>query len=339
MSLSLRLATATTVVTFATVAIGALLTGLLSSGSPLEGGVAWVILLAGIPAAMISGLAGYVAGQRLTRRLRSLLGSGEGVNRQSPGGDVVWTLEQKMAALTSAHHEGETLLRALELELRDAREQLRGVATYLETAREGERKRIARDIHDDLGQALSTLKLDLSLLRDELGDQPGPVRDRIEAMTGLVGTSIRSVKRIISQLRPQVLDDLGLTPALEWQAEEFQKRTGIPVDLSIYPQEIILEPDHSTAVFRIFQETLANVARHARARSVRAALTEIDGVVELEVQDDGCGIRREQAEDRRSFGLLGIRERAHAWGGTVEIEGSPESGTRVRVRFELQEDT
>ncbi|MCK5573311.1 MAG: sensor histidine kinase [Bacteroidetes bacterium] len=226
----------------------------------------------------------------------------------------------------------------VEKELKDSQEQLRNLSAHLEAAREGERKRIARDIHDDLGQALTTLKLDLSLLREEVQGQSPHVVQKLHGMSQLVDATIRSVKRLITELRPRLLDDLGLPAAIEWQAEEFQKRTGIPLNLSIYPEEIILDADRSTALFRIFQETLVNVARHAEASSVWANLTEIDGVVELEVRDDGKGISDDQINDPRSYGLIGIRERAYSWGGEVDISGSPTSGTRVRVRFTLPDE-
>jgi len=298
------------------------------------------ILLGGLPVALAAGAAAYLYGRSLTRRLTSVRDrhQPQGFSGSTSGGDVVAELGGMLGALQETIGSQEGVRSRMEEELRNARAQLREVATYLEAAREGERKRIARDIHDELGQALSTLKLDLSLLGDELGESKGVFRERIEAMTRLVGVSMKSVKRIISELRPQVLDDLGLTAAIEWQAEEFQKRTGISAELSIYPQEIILEPDQSTALFRIFQEALANVAQHANAHAVRSSLTEIDGVVELEVEDDGRGISREQIEDPRSFGLVGIRERAHSCGGTAEIEGSAGHGTRVRVRFTLPEE-
>ena len=251
------------------------------------------LLVAGLSAAVVGGGVAFLQGRSLSKKIRSLAitDTESEAGWRTPRSNEIGRLGAYVHEIAGAIRTKETLLQQAEEELRDVREQLRGVSMYLESAREGERKRIARDIHDDLGQALSALKLDLSLLRDELSDPPRRVQERIEGMTTLVGASIRSVKRIISELRPQVLDDLGLTAAIEWQAEEFQKRTGIPVELSIYPQEILLETDQSTALFRIFQETLANVARHSGARSVRASLTEIDGVVELDVHDDGCGIR------------------------------------------------
>jgi signal transduction histidine kinase len=209
---------------------------------------------------------------------------------------------------------------------------------HLQAAREEERKRIARDIHDELGQDLTALKLELSLLKDELGTVGLPIGRRIENMAALLDATIRSVRRIISELRPRLLDDLGLTAAIEWQVNDFQKRTGIPVDLSIYPREILLDSERSTAIFRILQESLSNVARHSKATHVAIGLTEIDGIVELDVKDNGQGMRPDQLGNNRSFGLVGIQERARSLGGTAAISGSLHEGVRVVVRFPTTEE-
>jgi signal transduction histidine kinase len=216
-----------------------------------------------------------------------------------------------------------------------SREQL---LTHLQSAREEERKRIARDIHDELGQDLTALKLELSLLKDELGDSGISVGRRLENMAALLDATIRSVSRIISELRPRLLDDLGLTAAMEWQVSDFQKRAAVAVALSIYPREILLDSERSTALFRILQESLSNVSRHSGATRIAVSLTEIDGIVELDVRDNGQGIQPKQLEDDRSFGLIGIRERARSLGGTAEILGSPGEGTRVVVRFPTTEE-
>jgi len=223
-------------------------------------------------------------------------------------------------------------------ELRQSRELLRDLSAHLQSVREEERKKIARDIHDDLGQGLATMKLDVSLLRQGLEDVAPSVRQRLEVLEGVLDGTIRAVKRIITELRPRLLDDLGLTAAIEWQTADFQKHTGLLVTLSIYPREIILDADRSTALFRILQEGLSNVARHARASTVSVNLTEIDGQVEFELRDDGCGITKEQINDRRSFGLIGIRERVRGLEGKMEIFGSPDEGTRLVVRFHATEE-
>jgi len=220
-----------------------------------------------------------------------------------------------------------------------SRARIRDLSSYLQTLLEEERKRIARDIHDDLGQELASIKLELALVRRELPEIAAVARGRLDSVEALVDSSIRSVKRIITELRPHVLDDLGLTAALEWQAAEFQKRTRLPVVMSVYPGEIILDPERSTALFRILQEGLANVARHAQATSVSVSLTEIDGMIEFELRDNGCGITPEQANDPRSFGLIGIRERVRTLGGDSEILGRPGDGTRLTVRFAATDDT
>jgi signal transduction histidine kinase len=223
-------------------------------------------------------------------------------------------------------------------ELRQSRELLQDLSAHLQSVREEERKTIARDLHDDLGQGLADMKLDLSLLRQGLGDVAPSVRQKLEGVESVLDGTIRAVKRIITELRPRLLDDLGLTAAIEWQATDFQKRTGLPVRVSIYPREIILDADRSTALFRILQEGLSNVARHARACAVTVNLTEIDGQVEFELRDDGCGITKEQINDRRSFGLIGVRERVRGLGGVMEILGNPGEGTRLVVRFHATEE-
>jgi signal transduction histidine kinase len=182
------------------------------------------------------------------------------------------------------------------------------------------------------------MKLDLSLLRQGLGDVEPAVRRKLEGLEGVLDGTIRAAKRIITELRPRLLDDLGLTAAIEWQTADFQKHTGLSVALSIYPREILLDSERSTALFRILQEGLSNVARHARASTVSVNLTEIDGQVEFELRDDGCGITEEQINDRHSFGLIGIRERIRGLGGTMEIFGSPGEGTRLVVRFQATEE-
>jgi signal transduction histidine kinase len=215
-------------------------------------------------------------------------------------------------------------------------QRLRNLSAHLQTVREEERKGLAREIHDELGQALTLLKLHLSLLRTDLPPQSMEADTKIGNMLALIDATIRSVKRMITDLRPRLLDDLGLTAAIEWQVEEFQKRTGIRCVLTIVPDEITVDPDRSTAIFRIFQETLTNIVRHAGATAVDIRLTDAGGNIELCVEDNGIGVSEQQVNDHRSFGLIGIRERASYWGGTVTIAGIPNRGTRITVRFPRQ---
>jgi signal transduction histidine kinase len=220
--------------------------------------------------------------------------------------------------------------------LKASREQLRNLSTHLQSVREEERQGVAREIHDELGQALTTLKLDLSLLRDEIGSDAKEAEGRIASMVQICDATIKSVKRIITELRPRLLDDLGLTAAIEWLSEEFQSRTGIVCKLSILPSEILLDPERSTAIFRIFQETLTNVARHSGASRVDVLLRKVGENITLEVRDNGCGISDDQIRDSRSFGLIGMRERAKYFGGTLSMKGAPGSGTVVTVTLETQ---
>jgi len=214
-------------------------------------------------------------------------------------------------------------------------EQFRDLSAYLQTAREEERKSIAREIHDELGQALTTIKLELSLLQEEIVNDAATATSRTQSLKERVDETIRTVKRIITKLRPGLLDDLGLTAAIEWQANDFQRHTGIVCEVSIQPDEMNINQEISTDMFRIFQETLTNITRHAGATRVMIHLTQIDDVLELQVQDNGHGITSEQINDPKSFGLIGIRERVQFWHGVVTIEGRTGVGTIITVRLPL----
>jgi PAS domain S-box-containing protein len=218
-----------------------------------------------------------------------------------------------------------------EEELRNSREQLRNLASHLQSARETERKSIAREIHDELGPTLTGLKMDLSWLSEKIPKEE-PLLKKIQAMINLTDININTVRRISAELRPGTLDVLGLMAALEWQAEEFQNRTGIECNLITVPEEISLDEKLSTDLFRIFQEIITNVARHARATKVTASFKKKNEYLELKVKDNGRGITAEQISDPTSFGLIGIRERIHPWRGKVAISGGPNKGTTVTVR-------
>ncbi|MCK4221807.1 MAG: PAS domain S-box protein, partial [Dehalococcoidia bacterium] len=225
-----------------------------------------------------------------------------------------------------------------EEELRGSRQQLRELAAHLQGVRERERTSIARELHDEMGQTLTALKMDLSWLNKRLPRDETLLLDKIKAMVKLTDATIRAVKRISAELRPGILDDLGLTAAIEWETEEFQKRTGIKCELSMDEELIVLEQDRSTAIFRIFQEALTNVSRHARANRVKASLREEAGGLVLRVVDDGKGITEKQASHPRSFGLIGMRERTLAMGGEFGIEGVAGEGTTLTVRLPLRRE-
>jgi PAS domain S-box-containing protein len=216
-----------------------------------------------------------------------------------------------------------------------ANERLRKLSVHLQEVREDERARIAREIHDELGQSLTAIKMELSLLMKGLLENQREASERAASMNRLLVSTMHDVKRIARELRPGILDHLGVIAAMEWQAGEFEKRTGISCTVSFEPATIDLDNDRATAVFRIFQETLTNVCRHAEANSVAAQLTREDGMLTLQVSDDGKGMTDIQRSNEHSFGLVGIQERIQAWSGTLQIDGVPGEGTTVTVKIPL----
>ncbi|WP_172684064.1 histidine kinase [Desulfosarcina cetonica] len=217
--------------------------------------------------------------------------------------------------------------------LMQSRERLRDLALHLQSIREEEAKRIAREIHDELGQTLTAIKFDLHWLDSKLSMDPGLLHEKIQKMSGLIDATAKTVRRIASELRPGILDDFGLSAAMEWQAREFADRVGIACAFTAEPETIVLDPKRSVAVFRIFQEALTNVARHARATAVTIDLTETETTLELVVRDNGIGISEEQILTSRSFGVIGMHERVNHLNGTFSIHGAPRTGTTVKVRI------
>lgn len=226
-------------------------------------------------------------------------------------------------------------LRESESSLRRSRQELRDLAARLQGVREEERTRIARELHDELGQALTGLKLDLSWVKGRLPKPQTDLAERLQALISRVDGTVDAVRRLATELRPGVLDLLGLVAAIEWQAQEFTRRTGTPVDLDIRSDQAPLEDARATTIFRILQETLTNVTRHAAASRVRIAFVQSRDQLELEVSDNGRGISETERAGSRSLGLVGIRERAIACGGTLEIRGEAGVGTTVRVRIPM----
>ena len=217
--------------------------------------------------------------------------------------------------------------------LTSRREELRALNESLEKAREEERTRVARDLHDDIGQILTAVRMDLAWIGRHLPERESEVLGRIQGAAKLVSEGAQSVRKICAGLRPQILDDLGLVAAIEWQSSEFASRTGIPCQVSAPKDPLPLDNYRATALFRIFQECLTNVARHANAKSVRASLfSQADDLV-LAVQDDGKGF--EESKTANSLGILGMRERAQAWGGYLEISSAYGKGTTVTVRVPM----
>jgi PAS domain S-box-containing protein len=224
-----------------------------------------------------------------------------------------------------------TATKRAERELQHSLEQLRALAARLHSAREEERSRVAREIHDELGQALTAIKIDFASLLRDLGQDQGTKSPRSQSILKLLGQAIQSVRRIGTELRPGILDDIGLVAALEWAAEDFQTRTGTKCQITLPEIDIRLIPEDATALFRIFQETLTNVARHAEATQVDARLSKENSSLVLEIHDNGKGISEEALSGKSSLGILGMRERALMLGGTLTISSTLGNGTTVRV--------
>lgn len=222
--------------------------------------------------------------------------------------------------------------KAAEDALRKSREQLRRLTSHMEHVREEERKRIAREIHDELGQALTALRMDVSFLHKKISGNQKKLIGKAATMISLVDDTIKTVQRISGELRPGLLDDLGLIAAMEWQLQDFQARTGIRCVLNADEAiPLALAQDVSTALFRIFQETLTNISRHARASLVEVMLGVREAHVFLEVKDNGIGIDRKAVARTESYGLIGIRERVSFCGGRFKIQGAPNRGTTVSI--------
>jgi signal transduction histidine kinase len=217
-----------------------------------------------------------------------------------------------------------------------SRAQLRAFAGRLRSAREVERTRIAREIHDEMGQALTALKIDLfSLVESVPGDLQGALQEKTREMAVIIDAMIDQIRSLATELRPGVLDNLGLGAAVEWAVQQFARRTGVRCTVDLPSEPIRLDADRSTDVFRIVQEALTNVARHADATELDVHLRVVPGALTLTIHDNGRGITTNQLEDARAFGLLGMRERAQLWGGEVEIRAAPEGGTSITVSIPL----
>jgi signal transduction histidine kinase len=246
-------------------------------------------------------------------------------------------LKSKVSVFVELHAKNAALHREIaehkltEQRLRESQENLRALAARLQSVREEEQIRIAREVHDGLGQQLTGLKMDLTWLVAKLRPDQELLVKKIGSMFQLIDETIHSVRKIASGLRPELLDEAGLAAAIDWHARDFQQRTGIRCMLDVPPDSDGLDPERSTAVFRIFQEVLTNVARHANASRVDVSMRRDDARFMLEVRDNGKGIASATIHDSRSLGLLGMRERVLPFDGNIEISGSRGKGTRVVV--------
>jgi PAS domain S-box-containing protein len=270
---------------------------------------------------------------------RIILPTGE-VRTVHAQGEVIANAEGKLIAMSGTGQDI-TDRKEIEEELRDSREQLRQLSGYLQAAREEERSRISREIHDQFGGALTAIKMDVRQVQRALNEQAPTeetrtkINTRLDSMAELIDSTAKTIRRIAADLRPSVLDDLGLEAAIEWQLQEFQTRSGIHCDLIMEVSDLVLDADGSTALFRVFQEALTNVARHAQATHIDVNLSKEDEFLILEVRDNGKGILPENMIGSHSLGLVGMRERVGLLAGDLNISGKPGEGTTILARIPL----
>jgi PAS domain S-box-containing protein len=225
-----------------------------------------------------------------------------------------------------------------EEQLRQSHEQLRQLASHLQNIREEEQKRIAREVHDELGQQITGLKMDVSWIQKRLSGQEesAALDGRLTQMTNLLDEAALTVRKISSELRPAILDDFGLITALEWQSEEFEKRFSIPVLFSAGTDYIEIPSPLATGLFRTYQESLTNIARHANAKQVLSSLQVADGEIILTVSDNGKGFDTRTNGQRKTLGLLGMKERVLMMDGNLEIRSEPGRGTTITIKVPLK---
>ncbi|MBI5022075.1 MAG: sensor histidine kinase [Ignavibacteriales bacterium] len=257
------------------------------------------------------------------------------------GGILLGSIMFSQKRFINSQREKVRILEESERQLKESYDKVRQFAVHLQSVREEERTRIAREIHDELGQLLTVMKMDIALLSKKIKSQNEnrfacEAIKSLQTMSGLADSTIQSVRRIATQLRPEILDELGLREAIEWETGLFQERTKILTNFSSSKEFISLDPERATALFRIFQETLTNIARHSQATQIDVTIDLFDSELILLVSDNGKGITQVEATGSRSLGLLGMRERAQVFGGSVDITGIPGKGTMVKVRVPLK---
>jgi signal transduction histidine kinase len=219
--------------------------------------------------------------------------------------------------------------------LKQSSQELRQLTQHMEEVRENERTEISRDLHDDLGQKLTALNMDISWLKSRIGVQSRGVENKLKEMVHILNDTIESVRKISYGLRPSILDDLGLYSAIEWQLTEFKKSSGINYSLSFIPRDLEIDKKISLTVFRILQESLTNIARHSKATRVQVNIKSGKAAIKVIVRDNGIGISKEKISNHKSFGLVGMKERARTYGGKVIIRSNESEGTTIILEIPL----
>jgi signal transduction histidine kinase len=219
--------------------------------------------------------------------------------------------------------------------------KLRDLSGHIESGMEAERKRLAREIHDGLGSSLSALKMELSVMKRRLKASTQPevipvIENGLEAITGQIDSMVDLVRKLVTELRPGVLDELGLLATVRWFAADFQKRTGLEVAVNVYPDDFSLDPNLSTAIFRILQEVMTNIQKHAAASRVVIFLRKQNHQFQMRIRDDGIGIGEKALNNKRSFGIIGMQERIRLLRGKLSITGEKDKGTTVFIEIPIE---
>lgn len=224
--------------------------------------------------------------------------------------------------------------KAAESELIKSRSQLRELTNYLQSVREDERTRISRELHDELGQTLTALKMELGWLKERLPTETTVLRTRVERLMQIVDHSVTDLQRIARDLRPMILDELGLVSAIQWLTQNFSEQSSLAIELSLDRTDVVYSKDVSTAAFRIVQEALTNIVRHSGAASACLTAHHVDGELQLDISDNGKGMDLTRPKQQQ-LGLIGMRERARMLGGSLEVDSAPGRGTRILVRLPM----
>jgi two-component system sensor histidine kinase UhpB len=225
----------------------------------------------------------------------------------------------------------DTQNRLAQLEIERSREELRALSVHLQSVREEEKSRIAREVHDELGSTLTALRMDLDWLRDRQDRQDPPTREKYNMMRSLVEAAVSTTRKIVTDLRPSILDDLGLASALRWQIGEYRKHTDAALHLTTPEPDVSIDRERALVFFRIFQETMTNVLRYAKASQIQVTLSETADAFVLQTRDNGIGIAEADISKLTSHGIRGMRERAQGLGGSVSVVGEAGKGTTVTV--------
>ncbi|HLG39734.1 MAG TPA: HAMP domain-containing protein [Chitinophagaceae bacterium] len=302
----------------------------------------WVILIGG--ALIIIGIfAAWLMSRSITRPLNKLttasaaIAGGDyffpvGINRR----DEVGKLAGAFNTMAEQVHKAQENLEQKIRETAEMNEKLRNLSAHLQNVQEEERKHIAREMHDELGQLLTGFKMDISWLNKTLANHNNPfVNEKLESMSAIVDDSVKFIRKLAAELRPSILDDLGLIAALEWQSQEFEKRYGIKVEFQSQLDQLDVSTVVATGLFRMYQESLTNVARHAEAKKVSANLEATKDKICFSISDDGKGFDMNTAGSAKTLGLLGMKERAVVIGGNLEINSEPGKGTTIVIEVPL----